>query len=76
MSDWTDGFRRALVDLDRLARSRGIALAPAMLELLADLDGDALVIEREQTNRIRRRRLALAREELARDELPLFEAPP
>jgi hypothetical protein len=72
MSEWAAGYRRALVDLDRLAHSRGITLTSAMLELLADLDGDALVVEREVDNRIRRRRLAVVREAV----LPFDEVPP
>jgi hypothetical protein len=68
--DWTAGYRRALVDLDRMARNRGIDLSPALLTLLADLDGDALVIEREQDNRVRRRRLSVVREATLFDEPP------
>ena len=69
MSEWTDGYRAALADIARLMPSRGTA---ALTELIADLEGDALVIEREQDNRIRKRRLAAVRE-----ALPLFdEVPP
>ena len=69
MSEWTDGYRAALADIRRLWPSRGVA---GMAELLADLEGDALVIEREQDNRIRRRRLAAVREA----QLPFDEPPP
>jgi hypothetical protein len=71
MSEWSDGYQRALIDFHRMADSRRLPLSPGILTLLADLEGDALVIEREQDNRIRRRRLAAVREA----ELP-FEAPP
>lgn len=69
MSEWTDGYRAALADIRRTWPSRGVA---GMTELLADLEGDALVIEREADNRIRRRRLAAVREAA----LPLDEPPP
>ena len=59
MSEWVSGYRAALADIARLWPSRGVA---GMTELLADLDADALVIMREQGNRIRRRRLAAVRE--------------
>ena len=65
MSEWTDGYRAALADIGRLMPGRGAA---ALGGLLQDLAGDALVIEREQENRIRRRRLTAVRE-----VLPLFE---
>jgi hypothetical protein len=68
MSEWTDGYRAALADARRLAVARHPILCEAMLLLLDDLIGDALVIEREQDNRIRRRRLRADRE-----ALPLFE---
>jgi hypothetical protein len=68
MSQWVDGYRAALADVRRLAFTR---LGP-LTELLADLEGDALVIEREQDNRIRRRRLAAVREAT----LPFDEPPP
>jgi len=67
MSEWTDGYRAALADIRRLWPSRGVA---GMVELLVDLEGDALVIEREQDNRIRRRRLAAVREADLFDEAP------
>ena len=67
MSEWTDGYRAALADIRRTWPSRGVA---GMTELLADLEGDALVIEREQSNRFRRRRLAAAREATLFDEPP------
>jgi len=70
MSEWTDGYRAALSDLASLSPNRGVPLTPALCELLADLAGDALVIEREQGNRIRRRRLTAAREATLFDELP------
>jgi hypothetical protein len=69
MSEWTDGYRAALADIRRTWPGRGVA---GMLELLTDLEGDALVIEREADNRIRKRRLAAAREA----ELPFEEPPP
>ncbi len=78
MSEWTDGYRAALADIARLAhtraasRSRLSAVPPYLAELIADLEGDALVIEREQDNRIRRRRLAAVREAT----LPFDEPPP
>jgi hypothetical protein len=71
MSAWVDGYRAALADVGRLAVARHPILCEAMLLLLADLDGDALVIEREQANRIRRRRLRADREAM----LPLDEVP-
>ena len=72
MSEWTDGYRAALADIARLAHDRlGVPLPPYLPELLADLEGDALVIERESDNRIRRRRLVAARE-----ALPLLEGEP
>lgn len=67
MSEWTAGYRRALQDVARLGHSRGVISAP-LRDLLADLEGDALVIEREEDHRLRRRRLTAARE-----ALPLFE---
>jgi len=67
MSEWTDGYRRALVDFHLIADSRKLDLSDALIELLADLAGDALVIEREQDNRMRSRRLRAQRE-----ALPLF----
>jgi hypothetical protein len=70
MSAWIDGYRAALADVGRLLPSRGTAAAQ-ITELLADLDADALVIEREQDNRHQRRRLRAAREAM----LPLDEVP-
>jgi len=71
MSEWTAGYRAALADITSIAPSRGL-MTPALDELLADLHFDALVIEREQDNRIRRRRLAVVREAT----LPFDEPPP
>jgi hypothetical protein len=71
MSDWTDGYRQALADIARLAHSRGLVSTPELEALLADVVADALVIEREQENRLRRRRLVAERE-----ALPLFKAEP
>jgi hypothetical protein len=67
MSEWSDGYRAALADIARVWPSRGVA---GMTELLADLEGDALAIEREQDNRMRRRRLAAVREATLFDEPP------
>ena len=67
MSEWSAGYRAALADVGRLILGRGEA---ALFELLADLEGDALVIEREADNRIRRRRLAVVREADLFDEAP------
>jgi hypothetical protein len=67
MSDWTDGYRAALADVARLARSRGDESLPG---ILVDLECDAMVIEREADNRLRRRRLTAAREATLFDELP------
>ena len=67
MSEWSDGYRAALADIGRLMLGRDQA---ALFELLADLEGDALVIERESDNRIRRRRLAVQREADLFDEAP------
>jgi hypothetical protein len=67
MSEWSDGYRAALADIARVWPSRGVA---GMTELLADLAGDALAIEREQANRMRRRRLAAVREATLFDEPP------
>ena len=62
MSEWSDGYRRALVDFHLLADSRKLELSDALIEVLTDLAGDALVVGREQDNRIRKRRLAAVRE--------------
>jgi hypothetical protein len=67
MSEWTNGYRAALADIARVWPSRDVA---SMTELLADLEGDVLVIERERDNRIRRRRLAAVREATLFDEPP------
>jgi len=72
MSDWTDGYRQALADIAHLAHSRGLVSTPALEALLADVVADALVIEREQQNRLRVRRLTAAREALPL----LFESEP
>lgn len=77
MNDWVSGYRAALADVARLSSERARrtprGLTPDMLaELLADMAGDALVIEREQDNRIRKRRLAAVREAM----LPFDEPPP
>lgn len=64
--DWTDGYLAALRDVSILARSRDLRTAP-LDQLIADLEGDAFVIEHEQNNRMQRRRLTAARE-----ALPLF----
>jgi len=75
MSDWVSGYRAALADVERLMPGRaarwphGLTM-DVVVRLLADLDQDALVIEREQDNRIRRRRLAAAREATLFDEPP------
>jgi len=71
MSEWTAGYRAALADIASIAPSRGL-MTPALDELLADLHFDALVIEREQDNRIRRRRLTAVREATR----PFDEPPP
>jgi hypothetical protein len=72
MSEWTDGYRAALLDIIGLARHRGLLTTPDWQQLAADLAGDALVIEREQDNRMRSRRLRAQRE-----ALPLFgDEPP
>jgi hypothetical protein len=76
MSAWVDGYRAALADVGRLSLSRRLVhpdslREKALTELLADLAADALVIEREQANRIRRRRLRADREAM----LPLDEVP-
>ena len=74
MNEWVAGYRAALADIRRTWPSRGVA---GMAELLADLEGDALVIEREADNRIRKRRLAAVREATLFDEPPLpFDEPP
>jgi hypothetical protein len=66
MSEWTDGYRAALADVERLACTRNHGL-PWLSALLDDLRQDSLVIEHEQGNRLQKRRLAAARE-----ALPLF----
>jgi hypothetical protein len=72
MSEWTDGYRQALADIAHLAHSRGLVTTPTLEALLADVVADALVIEREQQNRLRRLRLRATREAM----LPLEgEAP-
>lgn len=63
MSEWTDTYRTAIGDVRRLAHSRGIA-SPGLDLLLDDLESDALVIEREHHNRLRRLRLRAEREAL------------
>ena len=65
MSDWVSGYRAALADIARLMLSRDPAELPRLLD---DLEGDALVIEREQDNRVRKRRLAAVREATLFDE--------
>jgi hypothetical protein len=65
MSEWTDGYRAALSDVRRLTLTRDPEALP---QLLTDLEDDVLVIEREQGNVLRRRRLRVERE-----ALPLFE---
>lgn len=65
---WSEGYRAALADVCLLAASRGIH-NPALDQLLDDLINDALVVERESTNLLRRRRLRAERE-----ALPLLEA--
>ena len=67
---WSEGYRAALADVCLLAASRGIH-NPALDQLLDDLIADALVVERESDNRLRRRRLRAERE-----ALPLFEDAP
>lgn len=69
MSDWVSGYRAALRDVESLAIKRDAA-TPAILLLVSDLICDALVIEREADNRIRRRRLAAVREATLFDEPP------
>jgi hypothetical protein len=66
MSEWTDGYRAALGDVERLLQSRALMSEPLAL-LCRDLQQDALVIEHEQSSKLQRRRLAAARE-----ALPLF----
>jgi hypothetical protein len=68
MSEWTDGYRAALGDVERLAASRGLMTQP-LNRLCCDLEQDALVIEHEVGNRLQKKRLAAARE-----ALPLFAA--
>lgn len=62
MTEWTDGYRAALADVARVSRSRGLS-SPELGHLLNDLLGDALVIERQQAQRLQRRRLRAVKEE-------------
>ena len=68
MSDWADGYRRAIRDLQYLAQQRGLLTAP-LAALLTDLERDAYVIGHEQDNRHQKRKHAAAREAL---DIPLF----
>ena len=62
MNEWTDGYRAALADIATVLRSRGLLTDDAYAEAIRDLEGDALVIEREHHNRLRRQRLRVERE--------------
>jgi hypothetical protein len=66
MNDWVAGYRAAMADLERIANSRGL-LNAGLTELIADFQGDALVIEHANKATLQRRRLRAAQEE------PLFE---
>ena len=68
MSEWTDGYRAALADIVTIFRSRGILTGDDHAQAIRDLESDALVIEREHHNRLRRIKLRIERE-----ALPLFD---
>ena len=70
MTEATDGYRAAIRDLQTLVASRGL-MTPGLVELFADLEHDALVIEHEQGNKLQRRRLKAQREAMPRQELLL-----
>ena len=61
MSDWASGYRAALADVNRLLTSRRL-MTKEVAALLTDMDGDAFVIEHEQTNEMQRARLRAVRE--------------
>lgn len=70
MSEWTNGYRAALIDLQRLFASLNL-LTDHIEHLFRDLEGDAFVIEHEQGNKLQRKRLRAAREAMPPQELPL-----
>ena len=58
MSQWTEGYQRALGDLVSLGHSRKLPpLLQAWQDLINDLIDDALDIEAQQERRMRTRRL-------------------
>lgn len=66
--EWADGYRAALTDVAKLAQLRSVNTIDDLSALLDDLNADALVIEREHDNRLRRLKLRIERE-----ALPLFD---
>ena len=75
MSDWADGYCRAVRDLQYLTQQRGL-MTQALEQLLSDLERDAYVIGHEQDNRHQKRKHAAAREALLEPALFPEALPP